>query len=253
MIEFFSTQIDVNNNNNNPNQNISLVKNENLESSIVIISDSKKTKNFQEAVPPEFCSEKLSLELPVEIYTIRLNATKNFPFRGKINAIFKDKVLSEYVDAIISDSFWFVVAFFRSKNELDKRVSEELKKTAAEILKRISCNYFKFFINLCDDDSPVKKKDPILNIFHDFLSQCVFYSLFLGFPKSRHIFNDIFRHKIISLFAYLCNGLGTHSNFNVDHWDLDLGTGNIIEISHQTTKKTRILLLIRAYKIFFSL
>lgn len=210
---------------------------------MAIQPDSKKTKNFQEAFPPKYNPDKLSLELPVEIYTIRLNATKNFPFRGKINAVFKDKLLSEYVDAIISDSFWFVVAFFRSKNELDKRVCEELKKTAAEILKRISCNYFKFFINLCDDDSPVKKKDPILNIFHDFLSQCVFYSLFLGFPKSRHIFNETFRHKIISLFAYLCNGLGTHSNFNVDHWDLDLGTGNIIEISNQTARKNRKILL----------
>lgn len=207
---------------------------------MTIQTDTKKTKNFQEAFPPKYNPEKISLELPVEIYTIRLNATKNFPFRGKINAVFKDKLLSEYVDAIISDSFWFVVAFFRSKNELDKRVCEELKKTAADILKRISCNYFKFFINLCDGDkdSPVKKKDPILNIFHDFLSQCVFYSLFLGFPKSRHIFNETFRHKIISLFAYLCNGLGTHSNFNVDHWDLDLGTGNIIEISNQTARKT---------------
>jgi len=197
----------------------------------------KKTKNFQEAFPPKYNSDKLSLELPVEIYTIRLNATKNFPFRGKINAIFKDKLLAEYVDAIISDSFWFVVAFFRSKNELDRRICEELKKTAAEILKRISQNYFKFFINLCDDDSPVKKKDPILNVFHDFLAQCVFYSLFLGFPKSRHIFNENFRHKIISLFAYLCNGLGEHSNFNIDNWDLDLGTGNIIEIDNTNVSK----------------
>ncbi len=136
-----------------------ILKNDNLDGNIIVLNESKKTKNFQEAFPPKFNPEKLSLELPVEIYTIRLNATKNFPHRGKINAVFKDKLLSQYVDAIISDSFWFVVTFFRSKNENDKKICEELKKTSAEILKRISCNYFKFFINLCDDDSPVKKKE----------------------------------------------------------------------------------------------
>ena len=106
------------------------------DSTVNLVTDTKKTKNFQEAFPPNFNPEKLSLELPVEIYTIRLNATKNFPHRGKLNLVFKDKLLSEYVDAIISDSFWFVVAFFRSKNELDKKICEDLKKTAAEILKK---------------------------------------------------------------------------------------------------------------------
>lgn len=79
-------------------------------------------------------------------------------------------------------------------------------------------------------DVPEQRKiDGILNIFHDFMSQCVFYSLYLGFPKSRQIFNDTFKHKIISLFAYLFNGLNNHSTFPVDHWNLDLGTGNIFD------------------------
>ena len=61
------------------------------------------------------------------------------------------------------------------------------------------------------------------------MSQCVFYSLFLGFPKSRHLFNQEFRNRIIALFAYLYNGLNTQNNFSIEHWDLDLGKGNIIE------------------------
>jgi hypothetical protein len=192
-------------------------------------SEFSKTKNFHEAYPPKFNPKNISLELPIDITLIKLNATKNFTYKGRLNGILKDSNLSQLVDALISDSFWFVVCFFQSSNIKEKHKLDDLKKLVTEILKRISCNYFKFFINLCDDDSPVKKKDPVLNVFHDFMSQCVFYSLYLGFPKSRHIFNDEFRHKIISLFAYLYNGLNTQNNFSVDHWDLDLGTGNIIE------------------------
>ena len=140
--------------------------------------------------------------------------------------------LNSLVDALISDSFWFVVCFFQSSNTVEKKRGEELKKQLSEILKRISTNYFKFFINLCDDDCVIKKKDPVLNMFRDFMSQCVFFSLYLAFPKSRDIFNDEFRNKIISLFSYLYNGLNSQNGYSVNNWDLDLGKGNIIESSN---------------------
>jgi len=59
------------------------------------------------------------------------------------------------------------------------------------------------------------------------MSQCIFYSLFIAFPKSRHIFNSEFKNKLIKLFGYIYNGLNV-DKFGIDHWDLDLGSGNIL-------------------------
>ena len=92
----------------------------------------------------------------------------------------------------------------------------------------MSCNYFKFIIRVCDM-GPSRKNDPVLNVFRDFMSQCVFYSIYLGFPKSRYLFNEEFRNRIVVLFAYLYNGLVSENNFASLHWELDLGKGNIIE------------------------
>lgn len=72
-------------------------------------------------------------------------------------------------------------------------------------------------------------KDLILDSFHDYMSQCVFYSLYLSFPKSRHKFNYCFKEFLISFFGYMFNGLSIHIKYNTNHWQLDLGSGNIIE------------------------
>ena len=168
--------------------------------------------------------------------------------------ILKDEELKKLADAMISDSFWFTVSFFKTINKEKREINNSKKlnftkeekilspalKEAVIILKRISENYFKFFIKLCDETATSRKdqkdlKDNILEIFYDFLSQCVFYSIFLAFPKSRHMFDNTFRFKIVSMFAYIYNGL-IIQNFSLDHWDLDLGTGNIIENENETRK-----------------
>lgn len=193
-----------------------------------------ETKNFQEAFPPKYDPGSLSLKMPIDTVVVKKNATKNFIQKGKFNAVLNDPNLNSLVDALISDSFWFVVCFFQISNINEKNKVDELKKKVSEILRRVSTNYFKFFINLCDDDCVIKKKDPVLNMFRDFMAQCVFFSLYLAFPKSREIFNDEFRNKIISLFSYLYNGLNTQNNYSNNNWDLDLGKGNIIESGNYT-------------------
>ncbi len=180
--------------------------------------------------------------MPIDTLTVKKNATKNFTQRGKFNPVLSDPNLNPLVDALISDSFWFVVCFFQISNTIEKKKIEELRKHVNETLKRISTNYFKFFINLCDDDCGIKKKDPVLNMFKDFMSQCVFFSLYLAFPKSRDIFNEDFRNKIISLFSFLYNGLTSNNNYQINNWDLDLGKGNIIQNlqDNKSNKKSKI-------------
>ena len=167
--------------------------------------------------------------MDIDLNLIKKNATKNFSTKGLFIPILNDPKFNKLLDALILDSFWFIVAYIQSCNLNKSYLIEQKTIEYLAILKRISTNYFRFFINLCDDACIVKKKDPILNVFRDFIAQCVFYSLHMKFPKSRHLFNEEFKKRILSIFAYLYNGVKTDNNFTIDHWDLDLGLGNILD------------------------
>lgn len=106
-----------------------------------------------------------------------------------------------------------------------KDKSEEIIQT---ILKRMSKNYFNFFIRVCDLGQTVAY-DSYLNEFKDFMTYNVYYSIYLTFPKSRHLFNEQFQNRLMEIFSYLFNGVTIENHFNKMNWELDLGKGNIIE------------------------
>lgn len=239
------------------NENIEVPKSTTFQTGVnIVVNKSKvtlpplpsahqKCPSFFDAVPPTYNPNSLSLPIPVDLFKIKKNATNSLT-KVKFSHLLQNPQLNELVDALISDSFWFIVCFFKLNNS-PRRVSstniidsptqnnsanshpktEQLNEISS-ILKRMSCNYFKFFIRVCDM-GPSRKNDPVLNVFRDFMSQCVFYSIYLGFPKSRYLFNEEFRNRIVVLFAYLYNGLVSENNFASLHWELDLGKGNIIE------------------------
>ena len=68
------------------------------------------------------------------------------------------------------------------------------------------------------------------------MSHSVYYSIYLAFPKSRHLFNEEFRNRIVYFFTYLFHGLVSENNFVELHWELDLGKGNIIENTYSKEK-----------------
>ena len=239
------------------NENVEMPKSTTFQTGVnIVVNKSKvtlpplpsahqKCPSFFDAVPPIYNPNSLSLPIPVDLFKIKKNATNSLT-KVKFSHLLQNPQLNELVDALISDSFWFIVCFFKMNNS-PRRVSttnlidsptqnnsgnfhskaEQLNEISS-ILKRMSCNYFKFFIRVCDM-GPSRKNDPVLNVFRDFMSQCVFYSIYLGFPKSRYLFNEEFRNRIVVLFAYLYNGLVSENNFASLHWELDLGKGNIIE------------------------
>ena len=199
-----------------------------------------KSPTFFDITPPKFIQGELSLSIPVDLIKIKKNAVNSIS-KVKFSHFLQNPALNELIDALISDSFWFIVCFFQSKNNNEIKPDDDLQtkrmkinnrnenfQIISQILKRMSCNYFKFFIRVCDM-GPSRKNDPALNAFRDFISQCVFYSIYLAFPKSRHLFNEDFRNRIVFFFAYLFNGLTSENTFAVLHWELDLGKGNIIE------------------------
>jgi hypothetical protein len=208
-----------------------------------IKKEENKSKTFFESHPKPYDPNDLSLSIPVDIDKIKKNALNsiNSSKKNKFSEFLKNKALSELIDALISDSFWFVVCFFQSKNENYAKTEEDNQnsiskisskndqiKLISEILTRISGNYFKFFIRVADL-GPIRKHDSALNSFKNFMSHSVYYSIYLAFPKSRHLFNEEFRNRIVYFFTYLFNGLVSENNFVELHWELDLGKGNIIE------------------------
>ena len=67
----------------------------------------------------------------------------------------------------------------------------------------------------------------------------VYYSIYLAFPKSHHLFNEEFINRIVYFFTYLFNGLVSENNFVELQWGLDLGKGYYIE----TNIKVKMLFL----------
>lgn len=306
---FFKTLIDVTHNGNKSTKICSLDEDD---------PNKHASKDFENAEVPDYPQGKeLSYKIPIKIYQVKLNASKNNS-KSKFNVILKDKELDALVDAMISDSFWFIVVAFKyNKKSLEKKGKEETLKQIVEMMKRLSQNYFNFFIKLCEFKKPsindnqsnlshqnlvnvhntnnqnsnsqlmtvnedkhnegsnltntnngvivntnnvnqkedsnnsingnnlkvkssipnhynkniktVFNKDTILDSFYDYMAQCIFYGLYLAFPKSRQKFNNEFRQLLVSFFGYLFNGLNVHNKYNTEHWDLDLGSGNIIE------------------------
>ena len=61
------------------------------------------------------------------------------------------------------------------------------------------------------------------------MNQNVYYSIYLPFPKSRYLFGEDFRNRVVFYFAYLYNGLTSEYSFVQLYWELGLGKDNIIE------------------------
>ena len=212
------------------------------------ITNPIKSPTFFEVHPTEYDPRNLSLSIPVDIIKIKKNALNSINTSGKakFSEFLKKPALKELIDALISDSFWFVVCFFQSKNDNYIKIEDDLQnskikvyskneqiKLISELLCRMSCNYFKFFIRVCDMGQ-TRKNDSALNSFKNFMSHSVYYSIYLAFPKSRHLFNEEFRNRIVYFFTYLFNGLVSENNFVELQWGLDLGKGNIIETNIKT-------------------
>lgn len=273
------------------------------------------SKEFENAEPVINDDKNIPFKLPVKLFQVKLNAAKNI-IKSKFDLILNDKDLDKLIDNIASDAFWFVVIAFKlfkiktdgmniksKEKQYSKTEYETRMNMILDMLKRLSQNYFNFFIKLCEfgksnlpsinngnnsnnnfnfntntntnsnnnnhnddmktyssnsktetinktiNESDLEKrkkivssikvgfnKDFVLDYLYDYFSQCVFYSLYLAFPKSRQKFTKEFRSLLTSFFGYLFNGLNIHNIYNTNHWNLDMGSGNMIEPDDQDSK-----------------
>lgn len=160
---------------------------------------------------------------------VKNNVSQSLTFRNKAHSDEWDKIFDmEHADAIISDSFWYVIC------KVFKKQDAKYKPYKQYLLDRIAANYVSFtIVEGVKVDLQVRAK--FFESFYDIIAQSVFYSLFYAFPKSRSLLNNEMKRKLLNIFSKLFTGMEIKSA-KYEHWRLDLGTGNILQGNHHNKK-----------------
>jgi hypothetical protein len=158
------------------------------------------------------------------------------------------KVLElSHVNALIADSFWYTICrSFKLKDINESKLTsdteypiqiEKWKKKKELLLDRLAANFVSFFINYRS------KQKFVFKVLSDLIAQAVFFSLFFAYPKSRSRFDINLIFELLEEFARLFNGarIRIPTLELIEHWKLDLGTGDIIENLRQSMSNIGII------------
>merc|ERR1712142_1293113 len=85
---------------------------------------------------------------------------------------------------------------------LEAKAEEELRKVQSAVFGRMAKNYVALFLS-----APQKLKDVVFDNYYDLLSQSVFSCLTTQYPKSRELFNDELKLKLLRVTARWTMGL----------------------------------------------
>ena len=130
-----------------------------------------------------------------------------------------DLLDKEHASAIISDSFWYVICTICNPKK-------EFLSHKEFLLDRMAANFVSFMLveqAEYEEKEYQKAKDQFFRNFYDIISQAVFYTLYLAYPKSRQMLDEGFKRKLTDTFSQLYTGNVIHSA-EYGHWD-NLGGG----------------------------
>ena len=94
-----------------------------------------KSPTFFDITPPKYIQGELSLSIPVDLIKIKKNAVNSIS-KVKFSHFLQNPALNELIDALISDSFWFIVCFFQSKNNNEIKPDDNLQTKRIKINNR---------------------------------------------------------------------------------------------------------------------
>jgi hypothetical protein len=134
----------------------------------------------------------------------------------KLSATWREHFKATECKSILSDMFWYTLV------KLDSRPDMKAFKKSA--LERISYNYIQLFVKV-----PRFEKELFFDTFYDCIAQGVFYSMFFAYPKSRsRLSSEEFKSKLFSMVSKKLTGIQV-GNQAYNHWNLDLGAGNVLK------------------------
>ena len=200
----------------------------------------EKPKIFEveNAVPPTdstkgFYTLPTNVTLKQLITHITFSNKKPLP-QVQLNSI----LLSIHNEAIISDCFWL---FFCKEFKSDTASTNPYNDIAEGCLDRIAANFVSFFIDYSATQlTNKKKKEKFFKVYYDIVAQAVFFAFYFAYPKSRPKFTTITISRMLAYFSRLFNGIETKKS-NIEHWVLELGSGNIISELIARSKKSGLL------------
>lgn len=167
----------------------------------------------EDARPPSHLDGDLQLPANVKLNRVIDNVCSKKQFQSEAwRAYFSGPECRR----IITDFFWYVVCKMFNP--------ETYAEIEEQLLDRICSNYVKLFVNVRAED-----KQMFFHQFYDALAQCVLFSLFFAYPKSRSKFNsEFFKSALYQLFSEVVTGV-TISNQGYSKWILDMGAGNVLQ------------------------
>lgn len=116
----------------------------------------------------------------------------------------------EHADALISDSFWYVICKICNPKP-------EFEQHQEFLLDRIAANFVSFTL-IEDERFDKDAKETFFKKLYDIIAQSVFYCLYFAYPKSRKTLNDVFMRNLTNRFSELFTGTVIHSA-SLAHWD----------------------------------
>ncbi|CAI2370905.1 unnamed protein product [Moneuplotes crassus] len=216
--------------------------------------------SIESTVPPhDFDSPYSKLPQNVKMDKVKEYVYNSLKIKSeKKKERFKQLFEIEHVDAIISDSFWYVICrVFKP----DQYIHHE-----EFFLDRIAANYVSFtlhdeFMGDADDTSKkgsesknrhykkLSEKDSFFKNFYNHIAQSVFSSLFLAYPKSRSKLKEDVRRNLLDIFSELFTGTQIKSA-SYDHWKCESGSANVLAGGpKETTKSDKPLTLADVKKV----
>jgi hypothetical protein len=188
------------------------------------LPEAEQIFKVEDARPPTDIVGDLQLPANVKLNRVIDNVCSKKKFQGNLwRAYFSGPECRR----IMTDFFWYVVCkMFNPERYVD---------TEEQLLDRICSNYMKLFVNVKAED-----KQMFFNQFYDALAQCVLFSLFFAYPKSRSKFNsEHFKSALYQLFSEVVTGV-TISNQGYSKWILDMGAGNVLQQRSRNVTETQL-------------
>lgn len=213
--------------------------------------------SIESTVPPhDFDAPYSRLPENVKIGRVKKNVWDSLKFGN--NSKFKKLFDIEHVDALISDSFWYIIwRVFKSGLYIHH---EEF------FLDRLAANYVSFTLHdeFMGDSEETKKprkggkkivtksdnthykklnmKDAFFKHFFNAIAQSVFWSLFFAYPKSRSKLNEDVKRELLDIFSELFTGTKIKSA-SYDHWNIEIGSANVLAGNKKDKKNEKPLTL----------
>ncbi len=173
----------------------------------------------RENIPEDLTKQNLGFPEKADPDTIipQIIETTQFENDQQQNVFMKCVMSNGSLD-IISDGFWWFlidewkIGKMENENDGNKDAMNNYKETRDIVFSRMCKRYVKMFLS-----APQKHKDMIFDNYYDLMSQSIFTCFVQQYPKSKDLFTNDIKLKILHITAKWTMGC-VPSSLSINHW-----------------------------------